>query len=102
MFPGNLNNAIPSLWNPHHSTDRREFSLGEIACSYAIRSDHEILDDLFGPVFFFSIELADLITVEYRFGLNGLQTKCACNMTKFFHALGSLILRSEEHTSELQ
>src|SRR5512142_1951804 len=93
MFRGDLNNPIPPFWNSYHATDRWESPGRKKARGYTIRRDHEIFDDLFGTILLLDFKRLDLITIEYRFCLNGLQTEGAMSMTKFLQALRGLILQ---------
>jgi hypothetical protein len=50
MLSGDLHDPVPPLGNPHHSANGGHISLSQIADGHTIGGDHEVLDDLFGPV----------------------------------------------------
>ena len=95
MLCGDLHDSIPSLGNAHHATDGGDISSGEVAHRHAVGGNHEVLDDLLGPVLFLHLQIADFVALKYRLGLNGLQAERALSMAKALHLLGGLILEQQ-------
>jgi len=85
---GKLDNPLPAVGAADHPPQRRKFFGLEVSCGDAVGGDHEILNNLLGPVLFFGFQVLEVISVEYWTCLYGFEIKGAVQVPEGLEFLG--------------
>ena len=89
---GERGDPVPVLGRPQNAPDRREGLVSEGPDGRGVGGDHEVFDELLGPVRRLRPEIHEGIAVEERLRLGGLQAQCSVDMPEAPHRLGDPIL----------
>ncbi len=95
VLRGDLDDPLPAFGRAHHAPDRRELLRHEKLRHRAVGRDHEILDDLFRAVLLIDFQIAQLLAVEDRPGLQRFQAERAMLVAVFVQFLGGRVLQAQ-------
>ena len=92
---GQLDEARPALGGPQHPPQRGQALRLQVSRGDPVGRDHEVLDQLLGPVLLVRPEVGEQVAVEHGPGLDGLEAQRAPLMPQRLHGLRDPILDPE-------
>src|SRR5262249_61074133 len=84
---GERDDPVPPLWRAQNSANRRKTAALEKLRSRDIGCDHEILDQLLGPILLIQLKVVQPVAIEHRAGLERVERQRATRMAKLLHRL---------------
>jgi len=85
------NNSFPFVFGCGQLGEWMEIFWTKDTGSHSVCRDHELFDDVHGPIFIFPFQIADRFALKYRSSLNSFQTKRPMNVPEILHVLGLLL-----------
>ena len=92
---GQLDDPVPAFGYADHAPQRRKLFGREVSCGNAVGGDHEVLNNVFGPVLFVGFQVLELISVKDRTGFDCFEIKRAVQVPECFQFLGHAVLESK-------
>jgi hypothetical protein len=77
-----LDDPVPAFGRADHAPQGGDVLAVQKACGHAVGCNHEILDDLLGPVGLIHLQILDLISGKDRAGFQRLQGQGTVLMTQ--------------------
>jgi len=86
---------IPAFGDADDASQRRELLGREVSCGDAVGGDHEVFNDVFGPVPCFGCQILELVSVKDRTCLDCFEIKRTVQVPERLQFLGHAVLESK-------